>query len=360
MFNAFHLPINSVSFGQLATGFLRKLYAEGATPSIFPIGNPDLSTQKGDSDFDKWLNDGIGKSQKIHSRGTPVFRLWHIAGSLESFSDEQHLFTFYELDQPTPTELNILRQQKQVFVSSEYTKEVLETFGIQNVVKIPLYFDERNFHKTEKEYSKDRITFTIGGKFEKRKRHVKAIRAWLNKFGNNKDYVLQCAIQNPFLSEKDNTSLVNQITQGKNFFNLQFFGKMDTNVLYNDFLNSGDIVLGVSGAEGWGLPEFQSVGLGKHAVILNAHAYKEWANEENAVMFNPNAKIEAYDDMFFHKGKPTNQGNIFDFDGDEFISACEKAIKRVETSRVNTAGLKLVNDFSIDKFYYNIQSNSPS
>ena len=48
--------------------------------------------------------------------------------------------------------------------------------------------------------------------------------------------------------------------------------------MYNDFLNSSDIVLGMSGGM-LGLPEFQSAYLGKHAVLLNVSAYKDWAKE---------------------------------------------------------------------------------
>jgi hypothetical protein len=124
---------------------------------------------------------------------------------------------------------------------------------------------------------------------------------------------------------------------------------MPKNILYNDFLNSGNIVIGMSGAEGWGLPEFQSLGLGKHAVILNAHAYKEWANEKNSVLVEPKGKIEVYDGIFFAPNSPFNQGNIFDFPEDDFISGCEEAIKRTEADRVNKEGLKIPEDFSLDK-----------
>ena len=105
------------------------------------------------------------------------------------------------------------------------------------------------------------------------------------------------------------------------------------------------------------MPEFQSVALGKHAVILNAHGYKSWANESNAVLVNPSSKIEAYDGTFFQKGQPFNQGNIYDFNEDDFISACDLAIKKVESNRINNAGLKLQEEFSTEKFYSNIISH---
>ena len=50
--------------------------------------------------------------------------------------------------------------------------------------------------------------------------------------------------------------------------------------------------------------------------------------------------------MFFHKGSEFNQGKIFDFNEDAFIESCEKAIKRVESNRVNEEGLKLQKEFT--------------
>jgi hypothetical protein len=124
---------------------------------------------------------------------------------------------------------------------------------------------------------------------------------------------------------------------------------MGKNIMYNDYLNSGDIIIGMSGGEGWGLPEFHSVALGKHAIILNAHAYKDWANKDNSVLVNPCGKIEAFDNMFFHRGQPFNQGSIFDFDADDFINACELAIDRVNKNRINSEGLKLQEEFNVEK-----------
>ena len=189
----------------------------------------------------------------------------------------------------------------------------------------------------------------MAGKFEKRKHHQKTIQTWLKRFGENKKYFLQCAIYNSFISQEDNQKITNSIMGGQKPFNVNFFGFMAKNSLYNDFLNSGDIILCMSGAEGWGLPEFHSVAMGKHAVVLNASAYKDWADEINSVLVTPNGKTPVYDGMFFSEGQPFNQGNIYDFDPDEFIDACEQAIKRVEINRVNEDGFKLKKEFTYEK-----------
>jgi len=345
---AVNVPLNSVSFGQVSLTWLREIFKLGHEPCIFPVGNQvDLSTQEIDKDFQEWIQKGIDKALTTHSRKTPIIKLWHLNGSFESLSEKQVLFSFYELDSPTPAELNIAKNHTTVF-SSEYSCEVFNAMGCDTKY-IPLGYDTHNFKRTEKSYFNDgRIVFNIVGKVEKRKRHEKAIKAWAKKFGNNKKYYLQCAIYNPFFSEQDNSALVSRILEGQKYFNVNFLGFMAKNSIYNDFLNSCDIMLGVSGGEGWGLPEFHTVGLGKHAVILNAHSYKGWANESNSVMLNPSEKIDCYDGVFFKPNQPFNQGRIFDFDEDEFIARCEEAIERHESNPVNEEGLKIQDNFKVE------------
>jgi hypothetical protein len=82
--------------------------------------------------------------------------------------------------------------------------------------------------------------------------------------------------------------------------------------------------------------------------MLDAHSYKDWANNNNSVMVSPSEKIEAYDGMFFSKGSPFNQGNIFSFKEEAFIAGCEEAVKRYESNKINTAGLELQKKYTID------------
>jgi len=314
---ALHLPLNGVSFGQVSTALLREFHQRGVQPFLFTVGQSDLSAQEITPDFNKWIESGIKKSFEGYTRDIPIFKLWHLNHeSLTSYAQEQTLFTFYELDHPTSIEVNIAQNQK----------------NIKN-----------------QDYLKGKIVFNLTGKLEKRKHHKKIIRAWLKKYGNQKDYVLQCAIANPFIKEEDFKMRIGDILDGKTYFNINFLGLMQKNSLYNDFLNSGNIIIGMSGAEGWGLPEFQSIALGKYGVILNATAYKEWANEKNCVLVEPNGKEEAADGVFFKTGGAFNQGNIHTFDEEEFIEGCEKAIKRYKENPQNSEGIKLQEDFTYAK-----------
>jgi len=352
---ALNLPLNRVSFGQVSTLLLRTIFEQekttGATHDIFlfPIGPVDVSSQTPNPEFNQWIVSKIANAMENYSRDIPIFKLWHLNGSLESHSTKQSLLSFYELDEPTKVELNIARNNK-LFFSSKYSCDIFNKAGGQ-ASYMPLGFDSYNFKALDKKYfNDDRIVFNLCGKFEKRKNHEKVIRAWIKKFGGNSKYSLQCAIFNQFLNEQQNQQLIGNVLQGNKPFNVNFFPMMNENALYNDFLNSGDIILGLSGAEGFGLPEFQSVAIGKHSILLQAHAYKDWATDDMTNWVSPIGKIQAYDNMFFHKGQPFNQGNIFDFNEDEFIFACEKAIKNVESSRVNKPGLTLQETFSKEKF----------
>ena len=344
-----NVPINPVSFGQISTLFLRELHKRNQNVNIFPIGNNiDLSTQSNiDQSFVDWIQSSINKSYSKHNRNDPSFKLWHLNGSLESYSNKQVLLSFYELDSPTKEEVNVVKNNHKVLFSSEYTVNIFKSLGCDNVYYCPLAFDKYNFSKTNKAYSNgERITFNLVGKLEKRKNHKKVLSAWIKKYGNDKRYTLQCSIYNTFLKPEDQSALIAQVLDNKNYFNIQFLGFMGQNALYNDYLNSADIVIGMSGGEGWGLPEFQSVALGKYAIVLDVNGYKSWANKENSILINPSEKIEAYDNMFFRKDQPFNQGNIFTFDEDEFIAGCEKAIEQVRINSVNANGLKLQDQFS--------------
>jgi hypothetical protein len=344
-----NVPLGSVSFGQISYSILREIKELGLNPNIFPIGgNVDASAQKIEPDFGNWLNNCISKANKTHQRDFPVFRLWHFSQSLESLSNnKQLLYTFWETDQPTAEELNTVKNNRLVALSSQYAVDIFKNnFNCSNVIKLSPGFDKYNFFNTNKKYfDDDRIVFNVIGKVEPlRKSQPKVIQSWIKKYGGNKKYWLHCSIWNVFLSPEQNQKIVQDIMQGQNVPNVMFYPWSPQNAIYNDYLNAADIIIGM-GNESFGLAEHTSLCLGKHAILLNANGYKEYATPENSVLINPNGKVEA-NDMFFQKGAQYNQGSFFTWDVDEFLNGCDEAIKRVESNRVNTEGLKLKDKFT--------------
>jgi hypothetical protein len=346
---AFNLPLNSTSLGQVSLGILRELFNRRLEINLFPIGGIDLSTQKQDPEFLSWIQSSILSSLSTHSKKTPIFKLWHLNGSLESFSEKQVLLSFYEVDSPTAVEINIVKNNEKVLFSNSYTVNLFKSLGAENVEFLPLAFDSNHFYQTTKRKIEG-IQFGLFGKLEpQRKRHLKTLALWAKKYGNNPNYKLNCAIFNHFLDPAVQSQIINQALNGQKYFNINFLNFMQSNEIYNDLLNNTDIVLAMSGGEGWGLPEFQCVALGKHCLGLNAHAYKDWMTEKNSVLIQPNSKIPCYDNVFFRQGDNFNQGNIFDWNDQEFLDGLDKVESRYKENPINTEGLKLQEKFTYSK-----------
>ncbi len=346
-------PFNCLSFGNISFGILYELFRRGISPNLFPLGgNADLSAfDKVDNELAAYFNACIGRAGKYFKKGLPGLKVWHINGSWLKVSDNQSLLTFFELDQLTETEVNILNNQTRVFVTSKQSKTVMESYGVTvPVIFTPMGFDVLHFHKLSKPYLEEAIVFTICGKIEKRKHTIRAIKLWIKKFGGNKKYRLHLYITNQFCSPEEMNGLYTQIFEGKQPpFNVTIFGFLPTNSLLNDAFNATNVIIDMSGGESLSLPSLTCVALGKHAVIHNASAMSDWATDENAVLVSPSGKEPSVDGKFFLPNQPFNQGNIWTWKDEDYMGALDKVVARVEANPVNPAGVKLQTDYSYAK-----------
>jgi glycosyltransferase involved in cell wall biosynthesis len=342
-------PINGLSFGNVSVNILRELFKKNIDLVFFPIGDKAEmdAYDKIDPDFVKYLqaatNDRYGKI----SKDIPSLKLWHIFGSETRYSKNQSLFTFHEVSEVTNIEKNLLKLQDNIFVSSNYTKNIFNLNGLDNVTHVPLGFDN-DFQITNKTYLQDKIHFGILGKFENRKNTARIIKSWLKLFGNKPEYQLSCAITNPFLDKARFQNELLKVLEGKNYNNLNFVPYMQTNSEVNDYLNSIDIDLGgLSGSEGWNLPSFNATALGKWSVVINATAHKDWATKDNSILTEPSSLKDCYDDVFFKKGQSFNQGQFFDISDQEMNDAILKSLSYAKTP--NPEGLKLQKQFTYER-----------
>ena len=141
--------------------------------------------------------------------------------------------------------------------------------------------------------------------------------------------------------------IYDSVLGGKRYSNINFLPFLQTNAEVNDFLNAIDIDLtGLSGAEGWNLPAFNATCLGKWSIVLNATAHKDWANETNSILVEPNGMIPIYDGVFFRENDMYNQGNMWNWSKESVISAFERAEQKVGT--VNEAGIQLSKELTYE------------
>ena len=342
-------PINALSFGNVSVNILRELFKKNIDLTFFPIGDKAEmdAYDKIDPDFVKYLQSATNDRYSKISKDIPSLKLWHIFGSETRYSKNQSLFTFHEVSEVTNIEKNLLKLQDNIFVSSNYTKNIFNLNGLDNVTHVPLGFDN-DFQITNKTYLQDKIHFGILGKFENRKNTARIIKSWLKLFGNKPEYQLSCAITNPFLDKARFQNELLKVLEGKNYNNLNFVPYMQTNSEVNDYLNSIDIDLGgLSGAEGWNLPSFNATALGKWSVVINATAHKDWATKDNSILIEPSSLKDCYDDVFFKKGQSFNQGQFFDISDQEMENAILKSLSYAKTP--NPEGLKLQKEFTYEK-----------
>jgi hypothetical protein len=342
-------PINALSFGNVSVNILRELFKKNIDLIFFPIGDKAEmdAYDKIEPDFVKYLQAATNDRYSKISKDIPSLKLWHIFGSETRYSKNQSLFTFHEVSEVTNIEKNLLSLQDRIFVSSNYTKNIFNLNGLDNVTHVPLGFDN-DFQITNKTYLQDKIHFGILGKFENRKNTARIIKSWLKFFGNKPEYQLSCAITNPFLDKARFQNELLKVLEGKQYNNLNFVPYMQTNSEVNDYLNSIDIDLGgLSGAEGWNLPSFNATALGKWSVVINATAHKDWATKDNSILIEPSSLKDCYDDIFFKKGQSFNQGQFFDISDQEMDDAILKSLSYAKTP--NPEGLKLQKQFTYEK-----------
>ena len=169
------------------------------------------------------------------------------------------------------------------------------------------------------------------------------------------DYQLSCLVNNAFLRKDETESNQSIATGGIKHTNINFLPFLPKNSQVNDYLNSIDIDLGgLSGAEGWNLPCFNSPSLGKWSTVLNATSHKDWANKENSILIEPSSKSNITDNKFFFKYSEFNQGHMYNFTDEEFYQAIDIAVDKVNNKEVNTSGKKIKETFTYKNTLENI------
>lgn len=339
---------NSLSFGNVSYNIARELYKKDVKTSIFPIGNNfDFSAFSNiEKDFKDWIEDSTNRRLTSIKKDTPCLSIWHLNESEQTIGRNSFLYSFYELDNPTLTEKNLCEIHEKTIFSSAHAKKCFNNVGADNVENVPLGFDT-DFFETKKTYMPNKIHFGLIGKWEKRKNTEKIIKAWAKKYGNNPDYQLTCCVINPFFDNNQMNSIIGNALNQKMYGNINFLPRLKTNQEINELMNSIDIDLsGLSGAEGWNLPSFNSSCLGKWSIVMNHTSHKDWANKSNSILIEPSSQKSAEDGVFFNKNSAFNQGQINTISEEEIISAFE--LSESYKGKYNTEGSNLKDKFSYE------------
>lgn len=331
----FDAPLNPTSIGQTSFNIYKEL-ANDNEIHLFPYGDKiELDCFSVDENTKKTIEKNLIFSQTRFLRDDPSLTIWHIRGSERAMGNVPNLMTWHETDRLTPYEINRLNNINKVFVTSRFTKEIFDSYLLDpsKVCYAPLGFDSESFFKIPKDPNDEIITFGLRGKMERRKHTLKIMSVWAKVFGGDPRYRLDCSIHNMFQGNEQMAEIHAAMPDQTLPWNINLLPFLPTNELYNRALNNADIDLtGMSGCEGFNLPLFQSLCLGKQAIVLNAHVHKDFCNDANSILVEPTGMIDAEDGRFFAKGQLVNQGRWFDFNDSDLAEAMKVAASR---GRVN-------------------------
>ena len=73
------VPINRLSFGNVAFNIVRELYKREYPIGIFPIGESDFSAFDLDDGLRKYFEDSINNRFDFYGKDVPSFKLWHLS-----------------------------------------------------------------------------------------------------------------------------------------------------------------------------------------------------------------------------------------------------------------------------------------
>lgn len=334
-------PVSALSLGQVSFNILRELYKRKVQVVYIPIGQPDFTPFKVDSQFGQWVERSVNTRFTKLDRTVPSLRIWHLNGAESKFTDRQWTLSFHETDQPTPEELAVAALQEKTLFTSSWTVENFRTYGATNVGFVPLGLDE-DFKPIEHRLISPDITHWIlaGGKVEQRKNSQLIIQEWVKRYGGKRDHQLTLCVTNPFFKPEMMEAFYQSCFNGARPFNVNVLPHLKTNAEMVQLYNSADVCLaGYSGSEAWNIPSFTTTALGKWSIVTNCSGHKDWATAENSVLVEPKGMRPAADGVFFTSGGQWSQGNVYEFTAEQLDEAFTRAEKVAKTP--NLAGARL-------------------
>lgn len=331
---------NHTSYGICALNILKSLRQLGSPVSLFPIGPFDPTYPLNEV---KLIQEGL-KSAETYDKLAPSLRLYHQNSLAQHVGKGKHVgYPIFELDTFTAVEKHHLRSQDEVFVCSQWAKEVAAQNGIRAKV-VPLGVDTTVFSPAPLPKGPTRF-FTIG-KIEHRKGHDVLCEIFNRAFSSKDDVELYISWNNPFLRPEEKTFWENNYFHSDLGEKIHFVGRKETSQEIAAFINSMHCGIFPTRAEGWCMPALETLACGRHLIITNCTGQTEFVNTENSLLIPPGGLEPAIDNVWFF-----GQGNWYGF-GEEQIEYAVDLMRMVHNLvqdgdlQINTDGVSTAQKFS--------------
>lgn len=291
-------PINVTSYGYVSCNIIKALKNLGHDLRHIPIGQ--------NSPDEYFIEDILPVLQRWDfSYTAPCLKIWHQHG-LDAFYGKgiRIGMPIFELEEFNDIELHSLNNPDELFVCSNWAKEVIEKnvpdkCGHVNV--IPLGIDNSIFQPCPLPDSKKTI-FGNFGKFETRKGHDILPEIFNKAFEKDDNVLLVMMPHNFFLNQEETNAWVKSFKNTKLGDKIIFIDRQKSQKMVYNIMSQIHCGIFPSRAEGWNLEALELLACGRHLIITNATAHTEFCNNKNSYLVNMNSGYEQAKDIKFFDG----------------------------------------------------------
>ena len=323
-------PINQLGYGIAGLNIYKEL-SKIANVSLFPIGQPQITTQQ-DADA---IQKGLEVAQFFDPKA-PCIKIWHQNQMADFVGGGQHIgFPIFELDTFTDLEKHHLQACDRLFVCSEWAKNVCYDINLTDVV--PLGVDADIF-KPVAPSEEDKTIFFNCGKWEVRKGHDVLIEAFSEVAKKHDNVELWMMCTNPFNTPDEENKWRNLYSHP----NVRLINRVETQEEVYNIMSKVDCGVFPSRGEGWNLEALELMSCGKHVIITDYSAHTEFCTKDNSNLVTITDTEPAFDGKWFF-----GQGNWAKISEDQ-VSELQGYMESFHTSKkiLNESGIDTAKKFS--------------
>lgn len=209
-------------------------------------------------------------------------------------------FPIFELDNFNSAEINDLQQADEIIVCSQWAKNVLNQFIEKPIHVVPLGYNPKvfKFSKTHQNQFEARTVFLNIGKWEHRKCHTELAHLFRSAFSPLDNVLLLMCPHNFFLPPEENERLKNEYKKVLGD-QVVFYDRLESQFELANVESLADCHIGLSHSEGFGLPNFESLVLGKEVILTDYAGHTEYANKNNSRLVSIDKLEPAVDGIWF-------------------------------------------------------------
>jgi glycosyltransferase involved in cell wall biosynthesis len=332
-------PINQLGYGIAGLNILKAL-SKTTDVALWPIGEIQVTNEKDANACSNPI-----QNASFFDCNQTCLRIWHQHDMAQFVGKGKHIgFPIFELDTFNDLELHHLRSVDELFVCSEWAKDVIQSNKIDVPVQVvPLGVDTSIFKPVESTQQEKTIFFNCG-KWEVRKGHDILHKAFKKVVESHENVELWMMCENPFNSPQEEHQWKSLYDHPK----IRIIPRVKTQEEVYNIMRKVDCGVFPSRGEGWNLEALELMACGKHVIVTDYSAHTEFCTKDNADLVTINETELAYDGKWFH-----GHGSWAKI-GDQQIDQVAQYMSDFHVTNINNhgysnkAGIKTALEFSWD------------